>query len=518
MASRVRRLPAAWALVLCAAAPPASAEPAEIASLGPHDAAFQWRTDAPRTSVVFIRPFAADAGPASDGGQGEWRTLEDPAPAGRDHFVEVDDLLPGTSYEYRLGDGGPSGTLATPLPPPGEVRAVLYVLADIHLCVGDCPDGVRRLSAARDAYAAAWQDIRRRSATLPAELPRAAVILGDLSQQPSPATWTEVSKPDHGDVPLCVLPGNHDGWDADWAARLAALEERLASPACRYDGDHGVLDLGPWRVLLLASIVPGENEGRLGDTRRAWLDTTLAEAPDRPTLLATHHPYAAHPAAAALGREARFTFLQDGTELESLLARHPQVAAVLSGHVHVNWTGARGAVAQLLFSALAQYPMGYHSLTLYDGGLVRRYHPLPAMAAEAAASARKVRAWGESTGIPFAGGVTALVYGSTADRNTVLVTAAPPDPGSEPAAPDAVQAADVGAAVPEGGAADRDAASVPGPAPAAPTRGSSGCRCAAGGMARPGGAWSLVALAAWFAVHGAVRRRREPRPPRRRNR
>ena len=213
----------------------ARAEGFEVASLGPDELTFQWQTVDATPSVVRIRRATGGEPAGADAGEGEWRRVEGSSEASRFHVVEVDGLRPDSGYEYRLGEGdvGPSGTLATLAPPAGDVRAVLYVLADIHLCVEDCADGVRRLSASRDAYAAALANIERRAAKLSQALPRALVILGDLSQQPGAAEWDAATAVEHPGLPICVIPGNHEGWDEDWARRMSETEERLASPECR---------------------------------------------------------------------------------------------------------------------------------------------------------------------------------------------------------------------------------------------------------------------------------------------
>jgi hypothetical protein len=193
------------------------AEPAEVASIGTADAAFAWRSDAPEPTRVRVRP--AD-------GEEEWRVFETDGGPVRHHVLEVDGLAPGTRYEYRLGEGedGPRGALTTRDPPPGDPVGVLWVLADLHLCapeVQECPDGVRRLSAANRIYAAALAEVRERAAALPAALPQAIVVLGDFAQRPVPETWRRLRQSDTGSLPLCLVPGNHEGWDRNWAERFA---------------------------------------------------------------------------------------------------------------------------------------------------------------------------------------------------------------------------------------------------------------------------------------------------------
>lgn len=492
------------------AAGAARAEPAEVASVGTTDAAFVWQSDDPAPTRVRLRR----AGDAT-----EWRTVETENEPSRFHVLEVDGLTPGAGYEYRLGEGedAPRGTLTTRTPPPGERVGVLWVLADIHLCapeVQDCPSGLRRLGAANGIYAAVLDELRARAAALPAGLPQAIVILGDLAQHPVPETWRLVARSATGDLPLCLIPGNHDGWDEAWTTRLAETADALDDPACRYDGVRGELSVGPWRILLLSSVVPGENWGELGDEQRTWLAERLAAAPARPTLLALHHPYAPHPLSPLLGEAATYAQLHDAAALETLLAGHPQVHGALSGHLHVNWTGTRGTVTQHIFSATSQFPVGYHSLTLHEGGLIRRFHPLSVAAEESAAGAEALRRWAVDRGIPLAGAVTGVVAGDLASRSGVqrlpdaplapervgpalAATEAVPVPANEPGP---AAAATVGGPAGAGTAARN-------PADAPPTedarRSSTGCRCTFSSVANGEAAFAALALLA-----ASVRRRR----------
>jgi hypothetical protein len=458
------------------------AEPAEVASIGPTDATFAWRTDEPEATRLRLRA-AGDAA--------EWRTVEAATGPARYHVLDVDGLTTGTSYEYRLGDGddGPHGTLTTRTPPPGERIGVLWVLADIHLCVSEvqpCPNGLRRLGAANGTFAAALDEVRERAAALPDSLPQAILILGDLAQHPVPETWRLVAAADTGDLPLCLIPGNHDAWDETWTTRWAETTAALDDPACRYDGLRGELRLGPWRIVLLSSVVAGENHGELGEEQRTWLDERLAAEPDAPTLLALHHPWVPHPLSPLLGEAATYTQIHDAAALETLLARHPQVHGALSGHLHVNWTGVRGTVTQHVFSSSAQFPIGYHSLTLHEDGLIRRFHPLRTAGEESAASAEALRRWAADRGIPLAGAVTGVVAGDTASRSGVQRLPAQPAPAAPEHDATATPAPPADTAAPEANAGpDATAeARAAGPAPTTAARPedtrrtNSGCRCA----------------------------------------
>ena len=87
--------------------------------------------------------------------------------------------------------------------------------------------------------------------------------------------------------------------------------------------------LGPMRLVGLDSLIPGDPAGRLGHEQLAWLDARLGEAPERPTLVALHHP----PFRTGIDHMDTM-MLEDGDALAEVLGRHGQVERVLCGHVH----------------------------------------------------------------------------------------------------------------------------------------------------------------------------------------
>jgi 3',5'-cyclic AMP phosphodiesterase CpdA len=90
--------------------------------------------------------------------------------------------------------------------------------------------------------------------------------------------------------------------------------------------------------------VSGGSGGELCAVRLEWLEKRLAEAPDRATVVLMHHPpfrtFVAGLDAGALSDPAPFA---------SVIARHPQVEAILCGHVHrpveVRFAGTRASTA-----------------------------------------------------------------------------------------------------------------------------------------------------------------------------
>jgi 3',5'-cyclic-AMP phosphodiesterase len=83
-------------------------------------------------------------------------------------------------------------------------------------------------------------------------------------------------------------------------------------------------------VLLCDSTVPGQAHGYLADETVGWLDATLATAPDRPVLVAMHHP----PVDLGIPLVDAIRQRDDGRRLRDVLRRHRQVVALLCGHAH----------------------------------------------------------------------------------------------------------------------------------------------------------------------------------------
>jgi Icc protein len=143
-------------------------------------------------------------------------------------------------------------------------------------------------------------------------------------------------------VPAYVLPGNHD--DRDTLRRHFDVPGAMGTPV------QYAAELGPLRLVVLDSTRPGEVPGELDAGRLSWLETELARAPDRPTVLALHHPPVSTGVAAwdELGLPAA-----DRHALGAVLERHPQVRRIVAGHVH------RTMTAELAGRAVLTVPSTY---------------------------------------------------------------------------------------------------------------------------------------------------------------
>ena len=124
------------------------------------------------------------------------------------------------------------------------------------------------------------------------------------------------------DMPVHFALGNHDSRDVF----------REVFPDAPFEGPylHYAIEGGPVRIVVLDTMEPGRHGGAFGEDRASWLEATLSRAPDTPTLLAMHHP----PIETGIGWMSADR--QDGwvRRLEAVVARHPQVRHMISGHIH----------------------------------------------------------------------------------------------------------------------------------------------------------------------------------------
>lgn len=154
--------------------------------------------------------------------------------------------------------------------------------------------------------------------------PDIVVITGDLVDKGEPAEYEHLRRllaPLA--MPVFVIPGNHDAREP---LRAAFAGDGYLPQAGFL---HYVVEDWPVRLVALDTHIPGEGGGELCAERLAWLDRTLAAAPQRPTLVMMHHP----PFATGIERMDR-AGLRGSDALAAVIARHPHVERILCGHLH----------------------------------------------------------------------------------------------------------------------------------------------------------------------------------------
>ena len=134
-------------------------------------------------------------------------------------------------------------------------------------------------------------------------------------------------------VPYRLIVGNHDDRDA-----LRTVFGDTDVLPTRDSFLQYVIDGFPLRIVCCDSVIAGEPAGEMCDDRCAWLDTTLAQAPDHPTIVALHHP----PFYGGMTGSSTKGLKRGGTELASVIKRHDHVIRVLAGHVHRPITASFG--------------------------------------------------------------------------------------------------------------------------------------------------------------------------------
>jgi 3',5'-cyclic-AMP phosphodiesterase len=205
--------------------------------------------------------------------------------------------------------------------------------------------------------------------------PDAVLISGDLADHALDDEYEHVRELLAPlEAPLYVLPGNHDD--------RAALRRHFDVPGAGSEPVQYAVDLGPLRLVVLDSTRPDEDRGELDGARLAWLEETLAAAPQIPTVVALHH----HPFVTGAPAIDDIGLPKDEREaLGTVVEPHPQVRRIVAGHVHRTLSAELGGrpvlaapstyvQARLELGAkeieLTNDPRGFAVHVLLDGELV----------------------------------------------------------------------------------------------------------------------------------------------------
>ncbi|HKZ13104.1 MAG TPA: phosphodiesterase [Solirubrobacterales bacterium] len=153
--------------------------------------------------------------------------------------------------------------------------------------------------------------------------PDAILVSGDLAEHAKPKQYRQGAKMiGKLGVPLYALPGNKDD--------RATMREVLGHPG---EGDAPLdyaVDLGPLRLIVVDTTIPGEDRGGFEPGQLERLDAELAASP-RPAIVAMHHPPLT---TAMVDWDGVNLLLPERGALAEVIARHPQVKAIVAGHLH----------------------------------------------------------------------------------------------------------------------------------------------------------------------------------------
>jgi 3',5'-cyclic-AMP phosphodiesterase len=156
------------------------------------------------------------------------------------------------------------------------------------------------------------------------------VVTGDLTDDGSEESYRRVRRLlEPFEVPVHALPGNHDD--------RRELRKAFDLPGTGDEPINYSAEVGELRIVAFDSIVPGEDPGAYSEAQLRWLDEELGRASETPTLLALHHP----PLATGLpGWDAINLTPADREALAAVVAKHPQLRAIVGGHLHRTAAGA----------------------------------------------------------------------------------------------------------------------------------------------------------------------------------
>lgn len=132
-------------------------------------------------------------------------------------------------------------------------------------------------------------------------------------------------------IPYYCLPGNHDD--------VASMSQIFDAGTT---GNEASTKADGWNLVLLDSTIPGEDGGHLADRQLDLLDASLAARRGDPALVCLHHQ------PVPVGSAWMDTMALDNPgDFFRILDRHPQVRAVLWGHVHQEFSSRRKDVRLL---------------------------------------------------------------------------------------------------------------------------------------------------------------------------
>jgi len=153
--------------------------------------------------------------------------------------------------------------------------------------------------------------------------PDVLIVTGDLSEHGDLSEYQTLKQQfDEFSFPTYLAVGNHDTRDT-----FSAVFPEMS-------GNGGfiqyAIDTFPLRIIVLDTLNPGYHGGTFCQDRADWLTQELAKDPDRPTLIALHHP----PIATGIDWLTNSPDADWIIRLKKCLSSHKNIVRIIAGHIH----------------------------------------------------------------------------------------------------------------------------------------------------------------------------------------
>ncbi len=179
-------------------------------------------------------------------------------------------------------------------------------------------------------------------------------VNGDLAlkdgQPGDYATFVELMAPVRmAGIDVHVTMGNHDDREKFWDGCMTLTPNKKLMPLKQLD----VITSAMVNWVLLDSLKAVNNTpGELGESQLAWLDRTLRDLPEKPTIIMVHH----NPLPAVLPPGKTASGLLDTQPLIDVIDKHSKVKALIYGHTHTWETKSKNSGLHLINLPPVAYP------------------------------------------------------------------------------------------------------------------------------------------------------------------
>ena len=154
--------------------------------------------------------------------------------------------------------------------------------------------------------------------------PTFVMFTGDLISDDEPQSYRHLKLlTDRLPSPAYFAMGNHD-------LRRPFRHVVLGEESPGSEPHYYTFDAAGYRFVVLDSLIEGQVAGALDAAQLTWLDATLTDGSQQPTVVFMHHP----PVPTGVDWLDAYTF-GNRDDLLAILAQHRQVQRVFFGHVHM---------------------------------------------------------------------------------------------------------------------------------------------------------------------------------------